>query len=137
MREEDFSFFEEEDFKENLARYEAMLNGGPSAYLESDELTDIADYYLTHGETEKAYACIDYALTLHPNSIDPLIFKARQYMFSGHLDQARKICDSIQEQNDREVIFLHAELLIRKQNVAEALRYLAEQKAHFSPIIPS
>ncbi len=132
MREEDFSFFEEEDFKENLARYEAMLNGGPSAYLESDELTDIAEYYLTHGETEKAYACIDYALTLHPNSIDPLIFKARQYMFSGHLDQAQKICDSIQEQNDREVIFLHAELLIRKQNVAEALRYLAEQKAHFA-----
>lgn len=132
MREEDFSFFEEEDFKENLARYEAMLNGGPSAYLEGDELTDIAEYYLSHGEPEKANACIDYALTLHPDSVDPLIFKARQHMFSGQLSQAQDICDSIQEQNDREVIFLHAELLIRKQHTAEAIRFLRERKEYFS-----
>lgn len=132
MREEDFSFFEEEDFKENLARYEAMLSGGPSAYLEGDELTDIAEYYLSHGEPEKAYACIDYALTLHPDSIDPLIFKARQHMFSGQLSQAQAICDSIQDQNDREVIFLHAELLIRRQNITEALHYLTERKECFS-----
>lgn len=132
MREEDFSFFEEEDFKENLARYEAMLNGGPSAYLEADELTDIAEYYLTQGDTDKANACIDYALTLHPDSIDPLIFKARQHMFSGNLAKAQKICDSIQEQNDREVIFLHAELLIRKRDINEALNYLTEQKKWFA-----
>lgn len=132
MREEDFSFFEEKDFKENLARYEAMLNGGPSAYLEADELTDLAEYYLTQGDSDKADACIDYALTLHPNSIDPLIFKARQHMFVGGLTKAQKICDSIQEQHDREVIFLHTELILRKEGINEAINYLTEQKKWFA-----
>lgn len=131
MREEDFSFFQEEDFKENLARYEEMITGGPSAYLEADELTDIAEYYLIHNEPDKANACIDYALRLHPGSVDPLIFKARQQMFSGDLDKAFEICNSIQEQNDREVIFLRAELMARAQNIQVAAKYLESCKEQF------
>lgn len=46
MEEEDLSYFKNEEFKHNLAQYEAMQNGGPSVYLEADELTDIAEYYL-------------------------------------------------------------------------------------------
>lgn len=131
MREEDFSFFQEDDFKENLARYEEMITGGPSAYLEADELTDIAEYYLIHNEPDKADACIDYALRLHPGSVDPLIFKARQQMFSGDLEKAIEICNSIQEQDDREVIFLRAELTARAQNVQEAARFLKSRKKQF------
>lgn len=131
MREEDFSFFQEEDFKENLARYEEMIAGGPSAYLEADELTDIAEYYLINNEPDKAHACIDYALRLHPGSVDPLIFKARQQMFAGNLDKALEICNSIQEQNDREVIFLHAELIFRTQNMQKAVAFLEDRKKLF------
>lgn len=131
MREEDFSFFQEEDFKENLARYEEMIAGGPSAYLEADELTDIAEYFLINNEPDKADACIEYALRLHPDSVDPQIFKARQQMFAGDLDQAMAICDNIQEQDDREVIFLRAELIVRTQNVQEAEKYLKSRQKLF------
>lgn len=132
MREEDFSYFQEEDFKKNLARYEEMRAGGPSAYLEADELTDIAEYYQISGKTAKANECIEYALTLHPNSVDPMIFKARQEMFSGNLTRSLQLCDSIPEQHDREVIFLRAELLIRMQGVPSAVRFLEEKSERFA-----
>lgn len=131
MREEDFSFFQEEEFKKNLARYEDMISGGASAYLEADELTDIAEYYLTQNETEKANQCIEYALRLHPESVDPQIFNARQLMFAGKLHEAQEICNRISDQNDREVLFLHAELLIRMQRNKEAIGFLEARKEQF------
>lgn len=124
MREEDLSYFEEDEFKKSLARYEDMLNGGPSAYLDADELTDIAEYYLVHDDEQAANDCIDYALKLHPGDVDPLVFKARQQMFKGNLEEARTIRDCINDLTDREVYFLNAELLIREQKVKEASDYL-------------
>lgn len=124
MREEDLSYFEEDEFKESLARYEDMLNGGPSVYLEADELTDIAEYYLVNNDEERANACIEYALQLHPGDVDPLVFKARQAMFKGDLDKARSLRDSITDPADREVYFLNAELMIREKREDEAEHYL-------------
>ena len=86
MSTEDLSYFQEEEFKKNLALYEQMLQGGQSVYLEADELTDIAEYYLVQNDTDKAMACIQYALNIHPGSIDPLIFLARQKMFNGDIE---------------------------------------------------
>ena len=111
MSTEDLSYFQEEEFKKNLALYEQMLQGGQSVYLEADELTDIAEYYLVQNDTDKAMACIQYALNIHPGSIDPLIFLARQKMFNGDIEGAKTIRDCITDPNDREVIFLNAELL--------------------------
>ena len=123
---EDLSYFQEKEFKRKLALYEQMLQNGQSVYLEADELTDIAEYYQVQDEKEKAMQCIDYALSIHPGSIDPLIFLARQKMFSGDLKGAQTIRDCITDQNDREVIFLNAELLLREDKETEAEEYLAE-----------
>lgn len=127
MPNEDLSYFQEEEFKKKFALYEEGLRNGQPAYLEADELTDIAEYYLVHDETDKAMQCIDYALRLHPGSVDPLVFLARQKMFNGDLKGARTIRDCITDQNDREVVFLNAELLLREQKVDEAAGYLARQ----------
>lgn len=129
MRDEDLSYFEEEDFKANLARYEAMLGGGPSVYLDADELTDIAEYYMVKNDEQRANDCIDYALTLHPGDVDPLIFRARQQMFKGNYEQARAIRDTITDQTDREVYFLNAELMIREKKADEASDYLVAKAA--------
>ena len=43
MPNEDLSYFQENEFKQKLALYEQMLQGGQSVYLEADELTDIAE----------------------------------------------------------------------------------------------
>ena len=127
MSTEDLSYFQEEEFKKNLALYEQMLQGGQSVYLEADELTDIAEYYLVQNDTDKAMACIQYALNIHPGSIDPLIFLARQKMFNGDIEGAKTIRDCITDPNDREVIFLNAELLLREGKEQEATTYLSEK----------
>ena len=127
MSTEDLSYFQEEEFKKNLALYEQMLQGGQSVYLEADEQTDIAEYYLVQNDTDKAMACIQYALNIHPGSIDPLIFLARQKMFNGDIEGAKTIRDCITDPNDREVIFLNAELLLREGKEQEATTYLSEK----------
>ena len=127
MSTEDLSYFQEEEFKKNLALYEQMLQGGQSVYLEADELTDIAEYYLVQNDTDKAMACIQYALNIHPGSIDPLIFLARQKMFNGDIEGAKTSRDCITDPNDREVIFLNAELLLREGKEQEATTYLSEK----------
>lgn len=136
MSTEDLSFFQEEEFKKNLALYEQMIQGGRPVYLEADELTDIAEYYLIKNQKDKAMKCIEYALNIHPDSVDPMIFLARQKMFNGEMEAARTIRDSITDQNDREVIFLNAELLLREGKEDEAHMYLqqwgeAEEKEEF------
>ncbi len=125
MSTEDLSYFQEEEFKKKLALYEQMLQGGQSVYLEADELTDIAEYYVVRNETDKAMACARYALSIHPGSIDPLVFMARQKMFDGDIEGARTIRDCIADPDDREVIFLNAELLLHDGKEQEATAYLS------------
>lgn len=58
MSTEDLSYFQEEEFKKNLALYEQMLQGGQSVYLEADELTDIAELLSRaerHGQSYGVY----------------------------------------------------------------------------------
>lgn len=130
MSNEDLSFFEDKEFKENLARYESMLQSGSSAYLDADELTDIAEYYMQQQQMEKADACIQYALQLHPGSTDPLIFIARQKMFAGDYKGAKAVRDSISDTLDREVFFLNAELLLHEGTPQEATDYLERQEVN-------
>ena len=66
MPNEDLSYFHDDEFKQKLVLYEQMLQGGQSVYLEADELTDIAEYYLIHNEKGKAMDCIHYFyITVH------------------------------------------------------------------------
>lgn len=121
MRNEDFSFFQNEEFQENLKKYERMVTCGENTYLDAETLTDIAEYYIFHNEPSKAEECINYALTLHPDSVDPLIFKARQCMMEEDgLNRAISLCNLISNQNDREVVFLKGELMLRKNGETEA-----------------
>lgn len=123
MRDEDLSYFEEDEFKDCLARYEEKRAQGESVYLDPAELTDIADYYMSQGRNDEAEECIDYAIRLHPGSVDPLVFKARQYMFAGEYETAADIRDQILDQSDREVVFLNGELILRTQNARKASTY--------------
>lgn len=121
MSEKDyFSYFNTPEFEALLTRYEAMITCGAEEYFEAEELTDIAEYYAIREEMKKASEAIDYALTIHPRSTDPLIFKARNQMLDGNLEEAYRIVESIPDQNDREVIFLWAELLINEKQTEKA-----------------
>ena len=120
MREEDISYFNNKEFKQILHAYEDARKHGQSIYMDADELTDIAEYYMVNSQEDKANEAISLAVSLHPDSVDPQVFLSRQEMFHNRMDRAYEICNAIPNQDDREVKFLRAELLIRDERPAEA-----------------
>lgn len=125
--DDDLKYFEEPEFKEILEKYEAALAAGQSIYMDADDLTDVAEYYsMVLQDEEKADEAIDLALQLHPDAVDPQIFKARQSLQDGQTEKAQLICDTIDDQEHREVIFLRAELMITADKVKEATEYLLQ-----------
>ncbi len=131
MKDQFASYFEKPEFKHTLAAYEEMLQSGESRYFEASDLTDIAEYYAMNGDSLRAEAALDYALRLHPDNLDVLIFKARARLINGHLSEAALIAESITDQSDREVKFLNAELLLANERYSEAeevLRSLLESE---------
>ena len=107
---EDYNYFQGKDFRKSLAAYEHMVATGEPAEFDSETLTDIAEYYAMNQRMDDADRCIQYALSFYPDSVDPQIFLSRQQMFFGQRAEAWRICNAITDQDDREVIFLRAEL---------------------------
>lgn len=114
------AYFENPEFQEILERYEQALVQGEMVYMDAEDLTDIAEYYMMRNEEDKADECISLAVQLHPDAIDPQVFLARQQIFHGNIPAAYDIFNNIQDQEDREVKFLYAELLLREKKPEEA-----------------
>jgi len=121
-------YYQSRHFLRLLHHYEKAVAEGYVPYLEADELTDIAEYYMTGKQDDKATQAIQAAIDMHPDSVDPHIFLARQKMFYGQLDEARAIIEGITEQQDDEVIYIRAELLIKEGKAPEASAFLLEQE---------
>ena len=92
MREEDEqAFFEDPEFQEVLRKYEEARRSGAPFYMDADDLTDIAEYYMVQEREEQADEAIRIATELHPESVDPQVFLARQQMFHDNLERAHEI----------------------------------------------
>lgn len=122
---EDYNYFQDEEFRASLAAYEHMQQTGEETELDSETLTDIAEYYAMNQRMDDANRCIQYALSFYPDSVDPQIFLSRQQMFFGNKEKAWSICKSIADQEDREVIFLQAELHFYFTEPQEAFQLLS------------
>ena len=114
------SYFEDPEFKDILAKYEGMVTNHTPTYFDAEELTDIAEYYASQGDEQKAEAAINFALRLHPTNTDALVFKSRSLCIKGQLNEAYQIMNLIEDPSDREVKFLKADLLIEERRMEEA-----------------
>lgn len=121
------NYYQSRHFQRLLHRYEKAVAEGRVPYLEADELTDIAEYYISGKEDKKANQAIQAALDMHPGSVDPQIFLARQKMYYGELDEAHAIIDAITEQDDCEVVYIQAEILIKENRDDEASDFLLQK----------
>lgn len=119
-------YLETEAFKQLLHRYEEMLETGTSAYFEAEEIIDITEYYLLSHREEEASQCLKYALDLHPNSTEVLVFHAREKIYNKKIEEARQIETIIPDKSDSGVKFLHGELFIAESNMDEADKYFKD-----------
>ena len=129
--DDDLKYFESPEFKDILMTYEGALEIGARPYMEADELTDIAEYYtMVCHDDKRSEEAISLALQLHPDAVDPQVFKARQFMQAGEIGSAEDLCNAIEDQQHREVLFLRAELMIREERVEDAATMLLQESAN-------
>jgi len=126
--DDDLRYFETQEFKDILAKYETAREAGSPIYMDADELTDVAEYYaLVAHDDHRADQAVELARQLHPEAVDPQIFQARQLMLAGDNQRALEICNAISDQQHREVYFLRAELMVRDGRNTEASNFLLDR----------
>lgn len=120
MKNNPSSYFEDPEFQEILAKYEGMVEHHTPVYFDADELVDIAEYYASNGRHEESEEAIDFALKLHPGDTEAMVFRAHSLAFRGDLKEAYRVMRLINDQSDREVQFLQADLLMDENRAEEA-----------------
>lgn len=76
MQQEEDDYFQSEEFMDILGRYEQAASSAPPPYMDSDELVDVADYYMSQGKHQEATEATRLALELHPDAQDPVTMMA-------------------------------------------------------------
>lgn len=120
-------YYNTKEFKEILARYEQSLKSGREEYFESEELTDIAEFYYNNGKYHEATDAIDYAIRLHPGSALPLVYRGRMALIDDKdVEMARHYVEQIDDQLDLDCLYLKAEIMIAENDADGADRFLLD-----------
>ena len=112
------------EFKDLLKRYEQALKDNDSAFFDADDLLDIAEYYNIKNEYDKANAAACYCLELYPDFTKAKVFIARCAIVSGDINLAQRIADEITYDDDLDVAYLRAELMLINSETDKAETYL-------------
>ncbi|HEY9551860.1 MAG TPA: tetratricopeptide repeat protein, partial [Prevotella sp.] len=106
---------------------EALVQG-ESVYMEPDDLVDIAEYYHSRNNDQRALQVVEYAITLFPGATQPLVFRARLALLTeDDPDKADNYADQIDDQTDLDYYYIKAEILVARYKIKEAETYLAEK----------
>lgn len=117
---DDLAYFESEDFREILNKYEASVKSGHLIYMDADDLADIADYYQYNGHPDLADDAIDLALEYNPEAVGPLLYKAREALSVRDYEVAREYASRIEATEQLEALYLRGEILICEGKIEEA-----------------
>ena len=123
MKDNVFSSFESPEFKALLKKYEEMVSQHASAYFDSDELTSIAKYYANKEMMAESDKAIEYAIRLHPDDMDAILFRCSNLITEGRYSEAEMLLDAFPDKEDSEALFLRATLFVEqgKTDAAESI----------------
>ena len=120
-------YFESKEFKQLLQSYEEAEQRGEHIFLDSEQLTDIAEYYHWMGDSDKAVEVADYALSIYEGAAGPLVLKARIALLKDNSpEEARQLAEQIDDKLDLDYFYINAEILIAVNRPEEADDYLEE-----------
>ena len=126
MESEDLAYFESEEFRTILNKYEESVESGHPIYIDADDLADIADYYQYNGYPEKAGEAIDLALEYNPDAVGPLLYKAREAIMANDFETAEDYADRIEAADQMEALYLRGEIMICSGQTEAADQYFRE-----------
>lgn len=121
------SYFESKEFLGILKRYEDAEAKGVAVFLDSDDLTDIAEYYYNCGKRSKAVSILDEAIATFPGASLPLVLRARTALSDERdTEKARHYADMVSDRLDLDYLYLEAEILLTEHRDDEANAFLRE-----------
>lgn len=121
------NYFDSQQFKSILKRYEDAENMGQALFFDSDDLADIAEYYYNNGNKAKATSILDEAIATFPGSALPLVLRARTALTDEHdTEKARQYAAKVADRLDLDYLYLEAEILLTEHRDDEADQYLFE-----------
>lgn len=97
----------EEFFENELAgKFEEMLANNEEIYFDTDQLEEIIIYYLELGDINFAEQAVQYALKLHPNSLEIKTKKLEVLLELENYTEAKKIIAELHESSMEDTDFL-------------------------------
>lgn len=120
MKKTGDTYLDSEDFRALLKDYEMMVEAGQPVFMDADDLTDIAEYYNCIGEQKKSDDVIEYARSISPDAASPLEFLAHKAINEGHLDEAQRYIDMVDDETDPEYQYLRVEMCLAQGQMKEA-----------------
>ncbi len=105
MNEEARDNFEEDDFREAIARFKKMIDDDTTGYFDVAEIEGIVDQFLEDGRIELAQKAVETGLILHPSSISIKVRQAQVLMSEGKLEECLDLLSVIEkiESNEPEL----------------------------------
>ncbi|MEG1838104.1 MAG: tetratricopeptide repeat protein [Bacteroidaceae bacterium] len=110
----------EEDILAKVTQYEKQKADTGTVYFDADDFIDIADYYFDTEEEAKGNEVLDYALSIHPDNTELLVFKSHILLDDDKVEEATRIANSIGETFDTDVKLLKAEIYVYNGQYKEA-----------------
>ncbi len=102
-------YFESEEFKETLGKYEDGLAKEGYVYLDSEDFMDVADYYLSLGKYDEAEQCIDMGISEHPDDEAILVVKSSCCICQKRFEEAAKLHETM-DPSSLDVMYQRAQI---------------------------
>lgn len=126
MKESLSTYFESQEFIDLLNSYEDMIQGGTRRYFDGLDISNIAQFYNSVDDDDKAMEAIRYGLELHPGDADILMAEGHIMLKQGRSDEARAIAESVTDGDRRELLFLKGSIELFDENTSMANLYFQQ-----------
>jgi len=103
-------YFDSDEFREILDVYEDSLKTGITPYLDIDDYSDIADYYMNSDNSSEAIRCVESGLNIYPDEPVLLLIKSGAYIYLHRFEEAEEIVESLSAAGNNEVAYQKAQL---------------------------
>ncbi len=113
------SYFESEEFKELLSKYEQAVHNGLSCYLDVEDIMDLSDYYLSADDPMAAIDVAELGLEMHRDNKSLLSIKAGVLIYLHRFTEAAAIVDGLNPEDDIDVYYLNGQLEYALHNNVE------------------
>lgn len=116
-------YFNSEEFKEILERYEASEQQGTTCYFDAEDYVDIADYYLITDRPDEALRAIDMGQSLHADDEDLKSVRSGSLIYMHRFEEARAVLSELPE-DESNVLYQRAQLAYALDNDADTAEEL-------------